>query len=323
MIKKTILLAMMLVGILLLSTYGVVADEIREEVNDEEDDVMEISIESEDITTTDKKPNIDITKIEYHRENQNKKTVTLTLEVNSRGHIQDSGDENNLLEPMVFYMIVLETSESVYMVFYMNDFCTLDDEEVTPSVVDNKLSVTFDLNAIDETYVSLSAETAEMNLLSGGEYYDSAPDIDESLVIDIDAPYTGEVGETISFTGSIDNGQSSIYDWEWSFGDGETLSKENQTDTTFIVTHIYSEDGTYNVYLDVIDDNYNYGTASFTINITADQNNNDNGNNNGNNNAVVDDQDSSETESSYLLFFGLIIIIIAIGTSVLVIIIRR
>ena len=326
MIKKTIILAMMLVSILLLSTYCVTADEIKEEINDDEDDVMMISIDSEDITTTDKKPNIDITKIEYHRENQNEKSVTLTLEVNSRGHIEDSGDENNLVEPMVFYMIVLETSESVYMVFYMNDFCTLDDEEVTPSVIDNRLSLTFDLNSVDETFASLSAETAEMNLITGGEYYDSAPDIDESLIVDIDGPSTGKVGEAISFTGSIDDGGSSIYDWEWSFGDGETLSEENQTDTTFTVTHTYTEAGTYNVYLDVIDYNYNYGTAVFTINITANQNDNNNGDNNhdgDNDNDVAGNQDSSETDSSYLLFFGLIILIVVIGASVLVVIIKR
>jgi PKD repeat protein len=163
-----------------------------------------------------------------------------------------------------------------------------------------------------------------MNLLSGEEFYDSAPDFDESLVVDISAPSTGKVGESISFTGTIEDSGASLYSWEWSFGDGESLSQENQTDITFTASHIYTAAGTYNVYLDAMDDDYNYGSASHTITITTNQNNNgnnNNGNNNNDNNA--DNSGSSDSNISLWLFIGLIFIIVIVGTVVLVVILRR
>jgi hypothetical protein len=64
----------------------------------------------------------------------------------------------------------------------------------------------------------------------------------------VNGPYTGEVGEEISFksTGSADP-DGLITDYRWNFGDGSSYSDESNP------THIYTNPGTYTVSLRVTD----------------------------------------------------------------------
>ena len=64
-------------------------------------------------------------------------------------------------------------------------------------------------------------------------------------------PYRGFPGEEIMFDGSNSydpNEEGWIKSWHWDFGDGTNSSGE-------IVTHVYSNLGTYTVVLRVVDNN--------------------------------------------------------------------
>jgi len=67
----------------------------------------------------------------------------------------------------------------------------------------------------------------------------------DPVIADPDGPYSANVGETISFTGSATGGQSP-YTWYWTFGDGATSTLQNPT-------HNYWTPGYYPVTLTVTD----------------------------------------------------------------------
>jgi PKD repeat protein len=61
-------------------------------------------------------------------------------------------------------------------------------------------------------------------------------------------PYQGVIDETITFDGSLSyDSDGEIVQWHWDFGDGSDGVGE-------IVTHVYSQSGTYSVILQVTDD---------------------------------------------------------------------
>jgi len=317
--KKFVVVSIALVYFLMMFITFASAEDTTETITDPEDDVIYIDDETGDILTTDKEPNIDIVSLSYSRDNQNKKSITVTLEVNSDGEIEDSSydleDLDNLLNlVIVYYFINIETSESDYTIDYIDKVCTLNYEEIPYSVSGNKLSVSFELDSEGEEILSILG--ASYKATYDGEYEDYIPDEFQIVEVNADGPSEGDVGEELSFTGSVD-GDPSDYEWLWDFGDGDISTEQNPT-------HIYEEAGEYDVFLEASNDVLGYyGADNFTVIVTGDGNNNGNGNGNGNDNGDADNGDSSDSDSSYLLFFGLIIIIIAIGTSVLVIILRR
>ena len=63
--------------------------------------------------------------------------------------------------------------------------------------------------------------------------------------VDANGPYQGEVGETIQFLGSAENGNPP-YEYDWDFGDGNFSDEQNPT-------HVYYKDGNYTVVLKVTD----------------------------------------------------------------------
>ena len=67
---------------------------------------------------------------------------------------------------------------------------------------------------------------------------------------DAGGPYIGSEGEEISFdgSGSYDN-DGTIVSYLWDFGDGETSTEQNPI-------HVYAQDGNYDVWLTVTDDDY-------------------------------------------------------------------
>jgi hypothetical protein len=83
------------------------------------------------------------------------------------------------------------------------------------------------------------------------------------LICDAGGPYTGEVNQTIQFTGTASGGTPE-YTWAWDFGDGGTAT--NQTPK-----HAYTAPGVYNVTLTVTDAASNTATNTTTATITEPQ----------------------------------------------------
>ncbi|MDN9011655.1 collagenase [Brevibacillus laterosporus] len=81
-------------------------------------------------------------------------------------------------------------------------------------------------------------------------------------VVVINGPYTGAVGESVSFSskGTRDK-DGKIMSYQWDFGDGQTSQEENPT-------HVYDEAGTYEVSLEVTDDAKQKVTKKTTVTIS-------------------------------------------------------
>jgi hypothetical protein len=96
-------------------------------------------------------------------------------------------------------------------------------------------------------------------------YYDdmSALPFGPELVCDAGGPYSGEVEQPIQFTG-IASGGTEPYTWAWDFGDGGSAAVQNPT-------HIYENEGVYNVTLTVTDAEATTATNTTTATITAPQ----------------------------------------------------
>jgi len=317
MLKKTLILGMILTSLLIVSTFSVGAIEETKTIEDDEDDVVKSDFEEGTETIVSYKPNVDITKIKYEREDQSV-TVTLTVKgkIENRGNIEDllgsydeDPDPSDFSLNFVMYGIELTTSSMFYSITYVNNVSNMSysDGYMDPescSATGSNLVVSFDLQDEDETFVSLSAITMDIKLLIliGNSYMDIAPDpID--LEVTISSHSEGKVNETISFSGDVDGG-SPEYEWEWDFDDGTTSNLQNPT-------HIYAENGTYEVTLYVSDENLNSGFDSFEITIT------DN-----NNNKTNENQEESSFQT-LLMFIALIAIIAVAGIAVLVHIIRK
>ena len=69
---------------------------------------------------------------------------------------------------------------------------------------------------------------------------------EETLIIEIDSPDTGIVGQTLLFSGSASGGISPYYSWHWNFGDGFVYQGQD-------VSHVYDNAGVYTITLTVKD----------------------------------------------------------------------
>jgi len=331
MLKKTLILGIILISLLIISTFSVNA-EGYEKIKDYEDDVVDIidflsASQSKDLVTVSR-PQIDITLLEYE---QNGKTVTINLNV--KGSISNTGILSEYinklstseglpdsLDEVVCYQILLSTSINEYEILYVNkeiNITCLTEENtyIKPksySTDDSRLSITFDLLDSEETYEIMAATThdAKYVTLIGYYYMDTAPEIlnEIDFEVSIDSPLKGNVGKKISFSGEVD-ADSSEYIWSWDFGDGNTSEGQNPS-------HIYAEPGDYEVYLEVTDEYLNYGADSYSINITKASGNNVNNQNN-------DENQEDGLGSQLFIFIALIVIISIVGLAVLIYIIRR
>lgn len=318
MMKKTLIIGMLLTSLLIVSTFSVGAIEETKTIEDDEDDVVKSDFEEGTETIVSNKPNVDITKIKYERDDQDV-TVTLTVKgkIENRGNIEDllgSSDEDpdssDFSLNFVMYGIELTTSSMFYSITYVNNVCNMSysDGYMDPescSATGSNLVVSFDLQDEDETFVSLSAITMDIKLLIliGNSYMDIAPDLID-LEVTASGSSKGKVNETISFSGDVDGGYPE-YEWEWDFDDGVGISSLQNP------TYKFDKPGTYEVTLYVSDENLNSGFDSFEITIT------DN-----NNNKINENQEESSFQA-LLMFFALIAIIAVAGIAVLVHMIRK
>jgi len=275
-------------------------------IDDDIEDVLYFDYETLEEHYTSEHPNIDIEKVTAI---QDDKKVELQLKLMEDGKIQNSD--------FIFYEIILITSLNVYDVYYTSGECIAYDTEYNEiseadcsGVGTRTLIVSFDLLSGDEECQLLQAVTYEVTMVGDGNYYmDMAPNWD-FLTVDAGTTYEGYVGESIEFSGSVEDG-SPPYNWSWDFGDGNISYGQNPT-------YVYNKDGTYEVTLIVSDVNgiFGYGLANVTIYPAEDGN--------GGNDSPSSDTDKSDSSDSGLLLFGAVItLIFIIGVAVIVYIIRR
>lgn len=327
-VRKIVIFAAILT--LFLGAFStLVSAQITEIVSDPEDDVIIISEDAlggglDDNITLEKtadKPNIDITKLTYIRE-ENSTLVTIKLEVNSLGIIEDRNDFEDV-DPddltftgsIVTYGISLETSDNTYEIEYMAGNCTLNYEDINATVSTNVLSITFNLDEISETFVSLIGTTMQfdINSLTDIKYYmDIAPDSALFIAYPSADPNAAKTGESIKFTGDFEDSltlSKGPYTYTWFFDDGTTSNEQDPT-------HSYQSPGTYYVRLKVEDSQGLSSEDTIVVTITAEQSSNG-GDTNG------DNTDDTDDGSGLLLFIGVIAIIVIIGVVALVFVIRR
>jgi len=166
MMKKTLILGLIVCSLIVVSANSVVtADETKTIVDDEGDvtNGLETVTSSENIDVD----NIDIMEVTYSQDGSG---VTFTLKV--KGIIENRGDIDDILDinsgefdydrevDGVGYSLVLETSDEMYWIDYVNNKCkltyysaleTVDVPSSDFSVNNDILTVSFDLNSTDET----------------------------------------------------------------------------------------------------------------------------------------------------------------------------
>ena len=91
---------------------------------------------------------------------------------------------------------------------------------------------------------------------------ETTADINAPPVCDADGPYSGNVGESITFDGSGSGDDGDIVSYAWDFGDGSTGSGVNPT-------HTYNTSGLFTVTLTVTDDDGATATCTTTADINA------------------------------------------------------
>jgi len=78
-------------------------------------------------------------------------------------------------------------------------------------------------------------------------------------------PQAGVVGESIQFTDHSRDAENEIYQWNWSFGDGTTVSGGMAQSNP---SYAYHQDGVFNITLTVTDYDFDTGTMTRQIEIT-------------------------------------------------------
>ena len=294
--KKIVIVGLILASFLFASTFSVTAaDEERSFTDSPANDVIDTSTEE----TTDGKPNIDITEVSYVKEI---KEVTLTLTV--KGDIENRGDINDMeSEDYVYYLLTLYTDSHEYYIYYVNRDCQIIIDYEDFGTIDfdysgSTITFTFDLNSSSETYGGIYVETTDFS--SFGEYMDDFIDMpEETLTVKVNAPSTGKVGQSTSFSATVSDG-TSPYVYQWNFDDGGTSTEQNPS-------HTYASAGTYNVTLAVMDSDGKYGLDDAKITISS----------------SATSSGSGTSGSGLLPFIVLVIVIVVAGIAVVVYVMRR
>jgi hypothetical protein len=214
-------------------------------------------------------------------------------------------------------IVYLYTSEQEYQILYLYSqlfenisASTLEEEFIDVDISGfntNKLTLTFDLINESEVYEDIIVSTAKADIAQTFAYTDIYPN-EEFLDVDAGEDREGEVDESISFTAIVTSGVSP-YSYEWDFGDGEISEEQNPT-------HSYSEEGTYDVTLYVMDDAGVEGIDFLTVTIGDGNGNGSNGNGNG-------DGNGDNGSSGVLVFVGLIVLIVIVLIAVLFFVFKK
>ena len=204
---KTIIVATVILMLLTNSPFAIINDPI-EEITDPCNDVIEMSFYGDNITYTDEKPNLDIKKITYCKEDQSS-NVTITLEV--KGEIENENDidlynYSNSSGKVTAYLTYLETTNNTYEISYIDEELDIynTDLEGEFTVNNDELIIKFNLLDKSEKFVSFYGYSISVDLsdLLHPVHIDIAPN--EAIFMPIiDAPSTAAVGEEIEFNGDV------------------------------------------------------------------------------------------------------------------------
>ena len=139
-------------------------------------------------------------------------------------------------------------------------------ENITTYTIDGStFEVRFNVNDSDETYDSVTAQTAYMKITDDDTHYLIDLAADEPLQVFADIPNLGETGKEIEFIGYSEYGQFP-YTYLWDFDDGSTSTEKSPI-------HIYNKAGTYNVTFTVTDDEGSEESDAGMIEIVGDEDN--------------------------------------------------
>jgi len=262
-IMNILILVIAVSSLLIMSNAPVAAADETKTIIDAEDDVLDYMTGE----TSSDYPNVDITRLIYVKEGKN---VTLTLEV--KGVIENLGDIDNPLGDLITYGFTLITSADSYYIIYISELCMLESstmsENITTYTIDgSSFEVRFNVSDADETYDSVTADTAYMEIGATEDDIHYLIDLaaDEPLQVFADIPNLGETGKDIDFIGFSDFGKFP-YTYLWDFGDGSTSDEKTPS-------HIYNKAGTYNVTFTVTDDEGSEESDAGMIEIVGDDDN--------------------------------------------------
>jgi hypothetical protein len=294
MMKKIVVVGMIVCIFLVASMCNVSAADVSLTVDDDEDDILDISFNYVS------RPNIDIKEVSCAQDGNE---VVLKLKLVEGGIIKDSDD--------IVYSFLLTTTDDLYSIGYVNTEClATDGNENEIDVEDcsgaggNELQIIFILPGDNEECTEVTGATLEINLATEDYFMDSAPDEDlDFLEVDISGPTTGKTGNALQFSGSASEG-TPPYTYTWDFGDGGTSDSQNPT-------HTYDTAGTYEVYLLVLDSEEKEGVALSTVTITGTEITSNSNN------------DNSDSGSGLTIFIVLIMVIVIVGVLILIFVIRR
>jgi len=274
---KILIVTTILFALLSSMSFSALADS-KEIITDDEDDVFMFTdalLTGEgdlELVTTNEKPNLDIVQVTYMRADGSKE-VTIELEVNSRGIIQDQNDFEDINissynGSVVTYTISLQTSDNIYDIEYIDGLATCNFDDVIASTDGSVLTVTFELESVSETFDSLRATSIEFeiqSITSINYYMDVVPNDMLFIALASATPETAETGESISFTVEVDDEfgiAMSPYTYVWDFDDGTTSAQQNPS-------HSYQYPGEYQVTVTVEDASGQ--TTEATVDITVEK----------------------------------------------------
>ncbi len=282
-IEKVLILAMTICCLLIVSSIQIAALEKSDIIEDGKGDVFEIDLYdySQNFVTENEYievDNVDIKKVEYDITN-----VTLEFSLTVWGEIEDRGsvdqldgsgeDLDSLNIDTVSYTFQLYTDENTYIINYINKSCQITDdlsENITNlaesdfSINNDILTVTFDLDTTDETFVEVVAQASYTRFILSLDDLDIYGDDENDwsdlgivsledrvpngplFIIDAGSDINTAIEDTsVNFIGLAFDGFPP-HEYYWEFGDGETSTEQNPS-------HIYDKPGDYNYTLTVTD----------------------------------------------------------------------
>jgi len=263
--KQIILSVLVLTSFILVTANSATAEINKITIIDGKNDVQKYGEEE-----NQSRPNVDISQITCE---QDGKHIDLSLKLIDGGKIQESF--------LFFYTIELMTTKNTYYGIFGVDEETQKSQcsmviEASQEEIDcdcsgvntDTLTMSFNLPDEKEKIVTASAATMEFtNITTLDSYMDIANENfyegETALQINAGDTYTGKVGDTIKFNGTLENGTASDYEWIWYIETANEYMYGQNPSKTFKFPGVYT--GT----LFVFNSQGDYGTDSFTVNISS------------------------------------------------------
>jgi len=233
---KTALIAFVLIfSFFITSVHAETVFEIDDEIDDVFDATSELKTSS---------PNVDVKKVKIDRDG---KTIDAILELNEKGTVLSSG--------VFSYAIILKTTKYEYGVIWgivenetkTEVYAVRDEDEIILKdfdIEDNILSFSFSLEDENEKCIGLEFSTLYIDV--SNLLYDYL-NIDlfglndyEIPLIDAGVDNTTEVGEELTLTGTVLEGDISGYEWIWVFDNIATPQEGKTIKYTFISPGYYN-----------------------------------------------------------------------------------